>query len=153
MTENNGTAGTQFKPAIVKFVKGSFFIVEGKNEADKFYILQEGKVLITREVDMIVGSKGHVAGPGDIIAAASAISGYSYIENAEAVTDVTLMAVEKKQYGSLIRNNTPVAMRIIQQFSERLRTMNEILSRLTLNDAAESDPSHLLQVAEYYADQ
>jgi CRP-like cAMP-binding protein len=31
--------------------------------------------------------------------------------------------------------------------------MNEILSRLTLNDAAESDPSHLLQVAEYYADQ
>jgi CRP-like cAMP-binding protein len=153
MTENIGTVADQFKPAIVKYVKGSFFIVEGKNEANKFFILQEGKVLITREVDMVIGSKGHIAKPGDIIAAASAISGYSYIENAEAVTDATLMAVEAKQYGSLIRSNTPIAMRIIQQFSERLRTMNEMLSRLTLNDAAEIDPSHLLRVAEYYADQ
>jgi len=154
ITEVNETAADgRFQPAVVKLAKDSFFIVEGKTNTDKFYIIQEGKVQIVREVDKVVRGKDTIAGPGDIIAAVSVMSGYSFIETAIAYTDVTLLAVEKKQYSNLIRDNTPIAVKIIQQFSHRLRTLNEMLSRLTLSATAESGPSHLLKIAEFYASQ
>jgi CRP-like cAMP-binding protein len=81
------------------------------------------------------------------------MSSHSHIETAQALTDVTLISVQKEQYGQLIQNNTPVAMKIILQFSKRMRYLDEALTRLTLKNNAESDPSHLFKVAEYYAKQ
>ena len=150
---NETAAGDRFQPAIVKFAKDAFFIVEGKTNTEKFYIIQEGKVQIIREVDKVVRGKDTIAGPGDIIAAVSVMSGFSFIETAIAYTDVTVLAVEKKQYSNLIRDNTPIAVKIIQQFSHRLRTLDDMLSRLTLSATAESGPSHLLKIAEFYAGQ
>jgi CRP-like cAMP-binding protein len=152
--ETNETAANGlFQPTVVKFTKDSYFVVEGKTNTDKFYIIQEGKVQIIREVDKVIRGKDTIAGPGDIIAAVSVMSGYSFIETAIAHTDVTVLAVEKKQYSNLIRNNTPIAVKIIQQFSHRLRTLDEMLSQLTLSATAESGPSHLLKIAEFYLTQ
>ena len=152
--ENNGAFTTnQFQPTIVKFVKGAFFVVEGKSDTNRFYILQEGNVRISREVDKITGEKESIVGPGDIIAAVSVMAGYSYIETAVTCTDVTMIAVEKKQYSSLIRANTPIAVKIIQQFSQRLRTLDDMLSRLTISAAGINEPTHLFEVAEYYMNQ
>ena len=44
-------------------------------------------------------------------------------------------------------------MKIILQFSQRLRYLDEALSRLTLKQAAEVNSSHLFKVAEYYVKQ
>jgi CRP-like cAMP-binding protein len=143
----------QFQLSIVKFVKDSCFVVEGKTNTDRFFIIQEGRVHVVREVDTVMAEDNVLAGPGDIIGVVSAMAGYSYIETAVAATDVTLLAVEKKQYGELIRANTPIAMKIIQQFSQRLRSLDEMLSRRALSGLGENEPSHLLQVAEYYAAQ
>jgi len=141
---NTVSSPNQFHPAIVKFVKDSMFIMEGKTDTNRFYIVNEGKVRISREVDKNTAEKATIAGPGDIIAAVSVMSGYSFIETATACTDVTLVAVERKQYSNLIRSNTPIAMKIIQQFSQRLRSMNEKMSQLAIGAAAISEPSHLL---------
>jgi len=152
--ETNETAADgRFQPAVVKLAKDSYFIIEGKTNTEKFYIIQEGKVQIIRDVDKVIRGKDTIAGPGDIIAAVSVMSGFSFIETAIANTDITMLAVEKKQYGNLIRDNTPIAVKIIQQFSHRLRTLDEMLSRLTLSATAESGPSHLLKIAEFYAGQ
>jgi CRP-like cAMP-binding protein len=142
---------SQFQPTLVKYVKGSYFVVEGKTNTDRFFIIQAGKALIVREVDQLMKEEGGPAGPGDIIGAVSAMAGYSYIETATALTDVTMLAVERKHYGDLIRNNIPIAMKIIQQFSRRLRSLDEMLSRQADGKTAASDASHLLQEAEYYA--
>jgi CRP-like cAMP-binding protein len=148
-----GSAIQQFRPTVVKFVKDSFFVVEGKADTDRFYIIQYGNVRVSREIDKITGEKDSIAGPGDIIAAVSVLADYSFIETAVAVTDVTMVAVERKNYSSLIRAKTPIAVRIIQQFSQRLRTLNEVLSRLAVSAAAVSEPAHLFDVGEYYAKQ
>ena len=154
MSETNETAANgHFQPSVVKFAKDSYFVVEGKTNTEKFYIVQDGKVQIIRDVDKVVRGKDTIAGPGDIIAAVSVMSGFSFIETAIAQTDVTVLAVEKKQYSNLIRDNTPIAVKIIQQFSQRLRTLDEMLSRLTLSATAESGPSHLLKIAEFYLSQ
>ncbi|MDR1252401.1 MAG: Crp/Fnr family transcriptional regulator [Treponema sp.] len=143
----------QFKPTLVKFVRDSCCVVEGKTAADRFFIIQQGKVRILREADQSTEEDGNLTGPGDIIGAVSAMSGYSYIETAVALTDVIMLVVERKYYGDLIRGNTPIAVRIIQQFSSRLRELDEMLSKRALNAASVPDTSHLLEVAAYYANQ
>jgi len=138
-----------FQPVGVKFAKDSYIIVEGKPNADKFYIIKEGKVRIIREADRVM-PEANMAGPGEMFGVVSAMSSHSYIESAIAVTDVALLAVERKQYGALIRKSIPVAINTIRQFSQRLRSLDETLSRRASKSTASDDASHLFHVAEYY---
>jgi CRP-like cAMP-binding protein len=137
----------------VNYFKDAYIVVEGKQNADRFFIIRQGKVRISKEVEVVAEEKGNLLGPGDFFGVISTMSSHSHIETAQAVTDVTLISVHKEQYGQLIQNNTPVAMKIIMEFSRRLRYLDEALSRLTLKDTAILSPSHLFNVAEYYVRQ
>jgi len=136
----------------VNFTKDSYIIVEGKRNADKFYIIRSGKVRLSKEVQIVAEEQGDTLGPGDFFGVVSTMSGHSHIETAQAITDVTLISVQKDQFSQLIQKNAPVALKIILQFSKRMRYLDEALTRLTLkNKAADEDPSHIYHVAEYYA--
>ena len=128
-------------------------MVEGKQNADRFFIIQQGKVRISKEVEVVAEEQGNILGPGDFFGVVSTMSAHSHIETAQAMTDVTLISVHKEQYSQLIQKNSQVAMKIILQFSKRLRFLDEALSRITLKDTAVIDQSHLFKVAEYYARQ
>jgi CRP-like cAMP-binding protein len=137
----------------VNFVKDSYIIVEGKRNADKFFIIRAGKVRLSKEVQVVTEEQWDTLGPGDFFGVVSTMSGHSQIETAQALTDVTLISVQKEQFGQLIQNNAPVAMKIILQFSKRMRYLDEALTRLTLKNSAVENPSHIFNVAEYYAKQ
>jgi CRP-like cAMP-binding protein len=143
----------QLQLTFVNFKKDSYIVVEGKQNADRFFIIRQGKVGISKDVEVVEEEGGNVLGPGDFFGVVSTMSSHSHIETARALTDVTLISVQKEQYGQLIQNNTPVAMKIILQFSRRMRYLDEALTRLTLKNTAENDPSHLYKVGEYYARQ
>jgi CRP-like cAMP-binding protein len=133
------------------YKKDAYIIIEGKQEADFFYIIQQGKVKIYKEAK--IEGEDDVLGPGDIYGDISTMSSHSHIETAQALTDAILISVHQNQYVELIRKNTQVAIKIIQQFSKRLRHLNETLARITLKKNAEDGPSHLYNVAEYYLSQ
>jgi CRP-like cAMP-binding protein len=140
--------------SIVNFAKGAYIIVEGKANADHFFIIRSGKVRVSREVEVVEEEAGNVRGPGDFFGVVSTMSSHSHIETAQAITDVSLISVHREQYGMLIERNTPVAIKIIESFSRRTRYLDEALARLTLkSNANEGDISHLFGVAEYYARQ
>jgi CRP-like cAMP-binding protein len=101
-------------------------------------------------VEVVEEEGGNILGPGDFFGVVSTMSSHSHIETARALTDVVLISVGREQYSELIQRNTQVAMKIILQFSKRLRYLDEALSRLTLKSTAEIGPSHLFNVAEYY---
>jgi CRP-like cAMP-binding protein len=143
----------QLQLTFVNFKKDSYIVVEGKQNADRFFIIRQGKVRISKEVEVVEEERGNILGPGDFFGVVSTMSSHSHIETAQALTDITLISVQKDQYGQLIQNNTPVAMKIILQFSKRLRYLDEALSRLTLKSTADAEPSHLFNVAEYYVRQ
>ena len=140
---------SQFQPVAAKFTKDAYIFVEGKPNADRFYIIREGKVRIFREAD-VEKPEGNVAGPGEMFGVVSAMASHGYIESAQAMTDVILLAVEKKQYGDLIRKSPPVAINTIKQFSQRMRNLDETLSRQALKSAALDNSSHLFQIGEFY---
>jgi len=137
----------------VSFKKDSYIVVEGKQNADRFYIIRQGKVRVSKDVEVVEEEGGNAYGPGDFFGVVSTMSNHSHIETAQAVTDCILISVAREQYGTLIEKNTPVAMKIIMAFSKRMRFLDEALTRLTLKNTAEADPTHLFRVAEYYARQ
>jgi CRP-like cAMP-binding protein len=145
--------GNPLQLSIVNFNKGAYIIVEGKQRAECFYIIRAGQVRISKEVEVVEEEKGNLLGPGDFFGVVSTMSSHSHIETAQAVTDVSLIAVQRDQYGLLIEKNAPVAMKIIEQFSRRMRYLDEALGRLTNKASAAGDPNHLFNLAEYYAKQ
>jgi len=135
----------------LNFAKDAYIIVEGKRNADRFFIIRSGKVKISKEVQIVAEEQGDILGPGDFFGVVSTMSGHSHIETAQALTDVTLISVLRDQFSQLIQGNAPVAMKIILQFSKRMRYLDDALTTITLkNKAAEEDPRHIYNVAEYY---
>jgi CRP-like cAMP-binding protein len=139
--------------AFVNYKKDSYIVVEGKSGEDRFFIIRQGKVRLSKDVEVVEEEQGNILGPGDFFGVVSTMSSHSQIETAYALTDVTLISVMKEQYGQLIQNNTPVAMKIILQFSKRMRYLDEALTKLTLKNNALENPSHLFKVGEYYTRQ
>ena len=143
--------GEPLQLSFINFSKGAYIIVEGKRNADSFFIIRSGKVKISKEVQIVAEENGNILSTGDFFGVVSTMSGNSHIETAQAVTDVTLISVRRDQFSQLIQGNAPVAMKIILQFSKRMRYLDDALTRLTLKDAAaEENTSHIFSVAEYY---
>jgi len=140
--------------SIVTFSKGAYITVEGKPNADQFYIIRSGKVQISKEVQVVSEEGGSVLSPGDFFGVVSTMSGHSHIETAQALSDVSLIAVSRDKFDLLIERNTPVAMKIIESFSRQLRHLDEALTRLTQKTIkTESDISHLFRIGEFYVRQ
>ena len=143
-------AGLQL--TFVNFKKDAFITVESNKQiADRFFIIRQGNVRIIKEMEVVQEEGGNILGPGDFFGVVSTMSSHSHIESAQALTDVTLIAVFKDQFPQLITNSTAIAMKIIMQFSKRMRYLDEALTRITLKNTAAEDPSHLFNVANYYA--
>jgi len=142
----------QSQLVVVNYKKDTYIIIEGKQNADCFFIIQQGKVRISKEAK-VEGENDDMLGPGDFFGVISTMSSHSHIESALALTDVVLISVRQNQYVGLIQKNAQVATKIILQFSKRLRYLNETLARLTLKNTAEAGPNLLYDVAEYYLSQ
>jgi CRP-like cAMP-binding protein len=140
--------------SVVRFPKDSYIIIpENSRIADRFFIIREGKVHISKEMQIVVEEQGDILGPGDFFGVVSTMAEFSHIETARAITDVVLVAVRQEQFGQLIQNNAAVAIKILLQFSRRMRHLNEALTMLTLKRSADTTVSHLFDVAAYYAKQ
>lgn len=135
--------------SFVNFRKDSFLIVEGKAESDNFYIIQSGNVRTFRELGFSDQDK-RLLGPGDFVGVISCMSGHSRTESAVALTDVVAISVRRDQYPELIQNNTPVAMKIIRTFANKMRLLNETLTLLTLKNNIISSYEELFSIASYY---
>ena len=144
--------GNQLQLSYVNYNKGAYIVIEGNKNTGYFFLIQQGNVRISKEA-IIEGEMLKILGPGDFIGVISAMSNQCHIETALALTDVVLIKVLREQYTDLIQNNSAVAMKIIKQFSQRLRLLNSTLADITLKNTAQIGPSHMFNVAEYYLNQ
>ncbi len=139
----------QFK--IVNYLANSFVVVEAKKNSENFYIIRGGKVKIMKENPVLSEEASHLLGPGDFFGVVSCMSSRPRIETAVALDNVSLISVERDQFGTLIQKNPIVAMKIIRFFSRQLRNFNQSITKLTLKDTVEGeDPEHLFNIGEYY---
>ena len=51
--------------SFVNFKRGSYIIIEGKSDTDRFYIIQSGQVRIAKQKEVVAEEEGNLLGPGD----------------------------------------------------------------------------------------
>lgn len=136
--------------SFINFKKGSYILMAGQSEADRFFIIQQGRVQIAKADEVVAEEGGNLLGPGDFLGVISCMSGHSQIDTAIAITDVILIAVPYGQFPQLIEKNNSVAMKIIYSFSKKMRYLDEALTRITLKRNITTDVSHLFTIGEYY---
>ena len=123
-------------------------VVEGKADSDRFFIIQKGMVQCFKSSGS--GIQPFKLGPGDFVGVVPCMASHLQIETAIAITDVQAIAVRKEQYPELIVKNTPVALKIIKTFAARMRQMNEMLTKATLNTVVSDSAEQILRVAQFY---
>ena len=136
--------------SFVKFTKDSYILVEGRPATDRFYIIQTGKVVCTKSLSFHTGEDTYTLGAGDFIGVIPCMSGRPQIETVIALTDVVAISVRRDQYPELIEKNTPVAMKIIRTFANKMRNMNDVLTKITLKSNIIASPEQLFTIATYY---
>lgn len=136
--------------SFVHFKQGSYILIEGKSDTDRFFIIQSGQVKIAKQTEVVAEEEGNLLGPGDFLGVVACMSHHNQIETAVAVSDVVLIAVHYTQFPELIKNNAPIAMKIIYSFSKKMRYLDDALTRITLKRNTMTNISHLFTIGEYY---
>lgn len=141
-------SSTQFK--VENYTEKSFITVEGKKDAGNFYIIRTGKVRIMKENPVAGEDPYSILAPGDFFGVISCMSGHARIETAIGLTGVSLISVEREQFGILIQKNPIIAMKIIRFFSKKLRDFDQAITHLTFKSTAEENPESLYNIGDYY---
>jgi len=141
---------SQIQLSMMRFKRNSYVNVEGKRDADRFYIIREGKAQISKEAEVIEEDTGNILYPGDFFGVVSCMSNHASIETAKALSDITVIAVYREQFGVLIQKHSPIAMKIIKSFSQKLRYFDSAIARLSLKGSVEEDPKYLFNIGDYY---
>lgn len=137
--------------SFVNFKKNSYIYVAGQATNDRFLIIQSGSVR-TISAYATGSDKPTICGPGDFVGVIACMASQRQIETAIATTDVVAISVKKDQYTDLITKNTPVAMKIIRTFATQMRSVNELLTQLTLKSTVASNPEEMYSIAKFYDD-
>ena len=135
--------------SFVNFKQGSYVLVEGKENPDRFYIIQSGHARVSHQSD-IPGAQPVVLGPGDFVGVISCMAKRAQCETCVAMSDVVCIAVQRNQYISLIEKNTAVALKIIRTFANRMRIVNETLMEQTQSATSREDFEQLFNVGVYF---
>ncbi|MDR1985489.1 MAG: cyclic nucleotide-binding domain-containing protein [Treponema sp.] len=139
--------------SLVHFKRDAYIIVESPQIAERFFIIREGKVRISKVTQVIQEEGGDILVPGDFFGVIAAMSGHRHIETAQAMTDVVLISIQKSQFDGLAQYNTPVVMKIILYFSRRMRYLDKALAQRRMKQSApveEEDGSVLFNLGEFY---
>jgi CRP-like cAMP-binding protein len=140
--------------SVVKFRKDIYLLIEGKLSDGYFFIIHDGFVKLSKNMQLMKENDMSVMGPGDFVGIVSAMSKRSQIETAQTIADTTLLAVHNSQFEGLIQHNAPIVMKIIQQFSRRIRFLNNALSSFSVSNSIKmkkDDAYVLLQIGDYYS--
>ncbi|MCB1326045.1 MAG: cyclic nucleotide-binding domain-containing protein [Spirochaetales bacterium] len=134
----------------IQFKGGSYCIIEGKKDANKFYIIIQGKLRTQKSTPVVGEESTSILEAGDFFGVESAMSNHSRIETVMAMSDCKLIEVSSDQFGLLIQKNAPIAMKIIRSFSMKLRSFDNTIARLSFRNAVEEDPAHLFDLGEFW---
>ncbi len=138
------------KLEVTPFKKDTYINVEGKSDANRFYIIKDGQVQISRTSEVIEENTSNILFPGDFFGVVSCMSNHASIETAKALKELALICVYREQFDLMIQKHSAIAMKIITSFSHKLRYFDSAITRLSFKENVEEDPKNLFKIGKYY---
>jgi hypothetical protein len=113
---------------VLKLSPGEIVCREGEH-GDDMYVVQKGKVRLTRAVGSEVTEIGVLA-KGDFFGEMTLLEGMPRPETAEAVEPTEVLRVNGLVFNKMITTNTEIAVRMLRKISRRLAESNERVASL-----------------------
>jgi CRP-like cAMP-binding protein len=127
------------------FDAGTQVYAEGE-ASDLCYLIQEGRVRLVKRIRSSDRSLT-VLRPGDLFGEDALLSDTVRGASAVALTDVSVLAVDRPTFGVLLSSNPEVALRLVEQVVRRLRHAEEQLENAMLRDRPSRVVNTLLRLS------
>ncbi len=128
-----------------RYPAGKPVYIEGE-QADLCYLLQEGRVRLTKRVRGVEHSIG-ILKPGEIFGEDSLVTRAHRASSAIALTDMSVLAFDRETFGALLSGNPNVGFRLLEQLVNRLHDAEERLENTMLRDHPSRVINTLLRMA------
>lgn len=127
------------------FETGATIYAEGE-AADHCYLVEDGRVRLVKKIRSAERSLT-VLRPGDLFGEDALLERAERSASAVALTDVTVLGLDRKTFGVLLAGNADVASRLVSQLVRRLRDAEEQLENAMLRDHPSRVVNTLLRLA------
>jgi CRP/FNR family transcriptional regulator, cyclic AMP receptor protein len=124
---------------------GQTIFAEGE-EAKACHIVEEGRVRLVKRIRATERSLT-ILKPGDLFGEDALLDRATRSATAVTMTEVTVLALDKKTFGRLLAGNPDVAVRLVQQLVRRLRDAEEQLENSMLRDQPSRVVNTLVRMA------
>lgn len=122
-------------------------VVYDENEpAEHCYLLQDGRIRLVKRIRGAERSLT-VLKPGDLFGEDALLPRSARAATAVALTEATVLALDRKTFGVLLSTNAEVASRLVEQLVRRLRHAEEQLENAMLRDHPSRVVNTMLRLA------
>ncbi|MFC1669634.1 cyclic nucleotide-binding domain-containing protein [Spirochaetota bacterium] len=131
------------------FKKGSYVYIEGDEDVDEVYIVEEGLIELQRSTSNIESYR-NIARAGDIIGFISSLGNHPRVESAYAKEDSSVLVLGRNDFLLLLQKNSEIAVKVINYFADELRVYDEIICSNEDCFPAGSPAGGLFNLGQYY---
>ena len=129
------------------YKKGNIILFE-EDPGDSLFIINEGKVKITRlseEGKEVILS---ILGEGEFFGEMSLLDGESRSANVIALSDSEVFILKRQDFLEIIHKNPQIAITLLEELARRIRKSDQQIEFLSLSDAENRVALTLLRLAE-----
>lgn len=136
--------------SIANYKKGAYIVVEGEKCDSNFFIIERGRVRLTKAM-ALAGMSNINLKPGDFFEVETALIGKKRLFNAVTIEDCRIIVVPRSQFNTLIQKKPSLVEKVILQFSQKVRKLDHILSSVThAENKTEAPVANLCNIGNYY---
>ena len=132
-----------------KFKRGEYIFFEGES-GDKFYIIKDGQVKLTKMIKNGDEQILNIFSNNDIIAEIVAFDKGNYPASAVTMTDTKVIVFDQSELEELILKHPSIGIKLLREMSGRLRRAQQNVRDLALKDSSARVAGLLIFLAEKY---
>lgn len=136
-----------FRPQVLLYKKGDR-IFSFDDKADFMYIILEGFIKISTYLSDGREQILYIYGQDDFVGAHNLLTHESYLYEARALTKARLLIISKIDFDNILKNNNKVLVKILDQSFRRIRRSEELIDRLSTQNADMKVAKLLLDLAD-----
>jgi CRP-like cAMP-binding protein len=130
-----------------EYKKGETIYLVGEKLAS-LYVINEGKVKISKISETGKEQIIRILGPGEFMGELSLFSHFPINHNAEALEPTKICVIEGQKIKNIINSRLSIAAKIIEELSKRLQNAENLIESLGLHDVEQRVAGYLLQLAD-----
>ncbi|MDP4083278.1 MAG: Crp/Fnr family transcriptional regulator [Bacillota bacterium] len=131
-----------------KFFKKGEFIFQPGDPSENLLIIHTGRVKIYRVSDTGKEQLLRILEPGDFIGDLSIFTNETIVNYAEAMENTEICTIHRTDMQQLLVTHPLISVKILEEFSKRLKEAEKTIERLSLQDAEKRIASYLVELVQ-----